>query len=809
MKFSEKWLREWVNPPISTEELVEQLTMAGLEVDKIEPVAIDFDKVVIGEIVSIKKHPDAKKLNICQVNIGKETLKIVCGANNVRPNMRVATALIGAKLGELEIKKSKLRNVNSLGMLCSAEELGLEEQSEGIMVLPNNAPIGDDLRQYLELEDVSIEIDLTPNRNDCLSIGGIAREVGVLTGVEVTTPNISSVSHLISNTFPIEVQVPQVCPRYVGRVIKDVDASVTTPIKIQERLRRSGIRSINIIVDITNYVLLELGQPMHAFDLERLTGGIQVRMARNSEALTLLNGQTVEMDDQTLVIADHQKPIAMAGVMGGQKTAVTETTQDIFLESAFFTPEQATGCARRYGLHTDSSHRFERGVDPQLQQSAIERATRLIVEVAGGQPGIVTNIVNETNLPSVAVIKLRRSRIRKVLGRKMRLRQRRIEYILTRLGMRFEHDVRMYHKRTGEVLHYPIFEGWKVTAPSFRFDINYEVDLIEEIARIVGYNNLPSQSLPVRLNIYPKPELTVEQIQTTLVQRDYQEAITYSFVDANMQNQINPDKANVAVSLANPIASDMSVMRNTLWVGLLQALIHNQKRQQNRVRLFETGIQFIQTETEEKLVLEEPIVAGIVSNTRFPLQWGEKEQAVDFFDVKADVETLLDLSNIDYHFVADNHPALHPGQTAAIYCGEEKIGLLGALHPNLMQTFELIAPVYLFELQLNALCQYKVPQFKEISKYPSMRRDIAVVVSEKVTASQLLQCIKNSDINSLVDIQLFDVYQGEGIESTKKSIAIGLMFQDHTRNLIDSEVDVLVEKILNVLEQTLEAQLRK
>ena len=814
MKFSENWLREWVNPTLSTDELVQQLTMAGLEVDRVEPVAPPFSKVVVGEVISAKVHPNAnKKLSICQVNVGRKgPLKIVCGANNVQAGIRVPTALIGARLGENKIKKTKLRGVPSFGMLCSAEDLGLVESSDGLILLPNDAPIGEDIRRYLQLEDVSIEIDLTPNRGDCLSLYGIAREVGVLTRLDISVPNCSPVAATIDDTFPMEVQARKACPRYVGRVIKNINTSASTPVWIQERLRRSGLRSISAVVDVTNYVLLELGQPMHAFDLNCLSGGIQVRMALAAESLTLLDGQTVQLDEQNLVISDHKRPLAMAGIMGGQASAVTSETQDIFLESAFFAPKLVASGARRYGLHTDSSHRFERGVDPQLQRRAMERATALLLDIVGGQPGPVIDIINEATLPVTPVIKLRRSRIKRLLGRTLRLRQKKIEDIVSRLGMQFERIFRTHHLKNDSLLLKPKLEGWEVQTPSFRFDISLEADLIEEVARVHSYNKLPSVAPRSCLNLSYQPKVTLESIQEVLVQRDYQETITYSFVDPVLQAKLNPDLDSI--TLANPIASDMAVMRTTLWFGLLQSLLYNQKRQQSRVRLFESGLRFVQS--KEQGLQQEPMIAGVVTGTRWSEQWGQASQTIDFFDVKADVEALLSLTwdrytggGKIYRFVPNTHSALHPGQAAAIYCGDELIGLMGAVHPSLIQTLELTPPVYLFELRLAPLCQTEVPKFKEVSKYPSIRRDIAVVVSDEVSADQLLDCIRDKNIEMLTDLELFDVYQGKGIESGQKSLAIELIFQAEKRNLTDQEVDTVVGQVLSTLEQHLGAQLRK
>jgi phenylalanyl-tRNA synthetase beta chain len=784
MKFSENWLRELVNPSISREELVAQLTMAGLEVDGVEPVAAVFNKVVIGEIISIDPHPDAKKLQICTVNIGdEEPLTIVCGAANVHVGMRAPTALIGARIGKIKIKKSKLRGVLSYGMLCSAEELGLADSSEGLMSLANDAPLGEDLREYLKLDDVSFDVDLTPNRGDCLSVAGIAREVGVLTRTAVNYPKISNITASITDSFLVDIQADKACPRYVGRIIKNIDAKAATPLWMQERLRRSGLRSISAVVDITNYVLLELGQPMHAFDFNSLSGGIQVRMATAGESLTLLDEQTVKLDEQTLVIADHKQALAIAGVMGGQASAVTDSTTDIFLESAFFAPEYAAGCARRYGLHTDSSHRFERGVDSQLQVDAIERATELLLEIVGGEAGVVIEKVADT-LPVASNIELRAHHIKRILGKSFEAKD--ITDIFTRLGMKIEGDD----------------SSWQIQAPSFRFDVSIEADLIEELARLYGYNNLPSQAPKSRLIMHSSSNRTVNQLKDVLVQRDYQEAITYSFVDSKLQTQLNPELK--AINLANPIASDMAAMRTSLWSSLLPAVQYNQKRQQSRVRLFETGRRFIQSQTEG--LLQELMIAGVVTGTRFAEQWGAVSQAVDFYDVKSDIEALLNADDIDFR--ADTHPALHPGKTAAIYRGDEYIGIIGAAHPSLIKQLDLITPVFLFELKLAPLLQNKPHKFQELSKYPNIRRDIAVIVPQDVTAIQLMDCIKETAPEILIEWQLFDVYQGDKIDSNKKSLAIGLIFQAFSRNLIDQDVETVVEQLLNTLETKLGAKLR-
>ncbi|MCK5876186.1 MAG: phenylalanine--tRNA ligase subunit beta [Candidatus Marithrix sp.] len=801
MKFSKNWLKKWVNPSISTDELMARLTMAGLEFDGIEPVAVKFSKVVIGEVVAVESHPNAKKLSICKVNVGEDEpiLNIVCGASNVNIGIKVPTALIGAEIKELKIEKSELRGISSYGMLCSAKELGLEEHSAGIMLLPKNAPTGADVYQYMELDDFVIEIDLTPNRGDCLSIEGIAREVVALTKAKLTYLDCSPVNSKIQDTLPVNGH--ELCPHYVGRVIKNINIKAITPIWMLERLRRGGIRSVNAVVDITNYVLLELGQPMHAFDLDCLSEGIQVRMANSGETLTLLDDQTIDLDEQTLVISDHTKPLALAGIMGGKDSGMNNKTNNIFLESAFFAPISISSTARRYKLHTDSSHRFERGVDPQLQRRAMERATALLIRIVGGQPGPVLETIDDT-MVAAPVIELRSSKIKRLLG--VKIKSTEIVRILTSLGMTVTpqspilSDTNFKLPLSTEKIEELV---WEVCPPSYRFDVNLEVDLIEELARIFGYDKIPSKMMKSNLTLTPQPTLALEQLQAILVQRNYQEAITYSFIDAKLQAQLDPEAK--LIELANPLAKDMAVMRTTLWAGLLPIIQYNQKRQMNRVRLFETGLRFVQSEKLQ----QEQMLAGAVSGIRWSEQWGEPSQQIDFFDVKSDVEAIIAHTNC--RFVPANHPALHPGQTAAIYCDDEQIGWLGALHPSLINDFELQAPVYLFELKLLPLHKVILPQFKEISKYPSIRRDLALVVSKDVNISQLQTCIWQMKIETLIDLQLFDVYQGKGIAPDQKSLAIGLLFQSESRNLTDSEIDNIINQVVNKLEQTLGAKLRK
>ena len=790
MKFSEQWLREWVNPAVSTDELSEQLTMAGLEVDAAEPAAADFQGVVVGEVLGVAPHPDADKLRVCQVGVGEgEPLNIVCGAANVREGLRVPTAVVGARLpGEFKIKKAKLRGVESRGMLCSAKELGLAETSEGLMELPADAPVGRDIRDYLALDDTCIELGLTPNRGDCLSIGGVAREVGVVNRCEARGPEIPEIASACDATHEVEIEAGADCPRYVGRVIQGIDIAAHTPIWMQERLRRSGIRSLGPLVDVTNYVLLELGQPMHAFDLAKLRGPIRVRRGNAGEKLELLNETTIEVDGETLVIADDRGPVALAGIMGGSETAVDDRTDTIFLESAFFTPETIAGRARRYGLHTDSSHRFERGVSPDLQRRAVERATALLLDIVGGEPGPVVEAGDASHLLVRSAVTLRQARLSRVLG--VDIPADEVTEILQRLGM----DV------VAE-------EGlWSVTPPPFRFDIAMEEDLIEEVGRIYGYNRLPSAPPGGGPSMGSVREARVgtAAVRAALTQRGYHEAITYSFVDPKLQSTLDPDGEGIA--LANPISADMSVMRTGLWPGLVQALRYNVNRQQPRVRLFEIGLRFRGEATNIK---QERVLGGAIYGSAAPEQWGERGRPVDFYDIKGDVEALLALGDAaSFGFEAASHPALHPGQSARILRDGEPVGWLGSLHPTVERSLELPGRTFVFEVQLAALEQGQVPKFGELSKFPAIRRDLAIVLDESVAAEQVLSCVTASAPETLIDLKLFDVYQGEGIDSGRKSLALGLTLQANYRTLTDSEVDAAIEKIVQALNAQLGATLR-
>jgi len=793
VKFSEKWLREWVNPPLSTDDLVSQITMAGLEVDGVEPVADKLSQVVVGEIVDTKPHPNADKLQVCLVSKGDETVQVVCGAPNARVGIKVPFALVGAKLDDFKIKKAKLRGVESFGMLCSERELGLSDQHEGLMELPADAPLGSDINDYLGLEDVVIEVDLTPNRSDCLGMVGIAREVGLMNNLDVCSPEISAVPEVISDKVAVNLAAGTHCPRFVGRVLKGVNLSVQSPLWLVEKLRRSGIRAIDPVVDVTNYVMLELNQPMHAYDYDKLTGDITVRAAKPAETLTLLNGSQIALAEGSLLITDDSGPIGLAGIMGGASTAVSDSTQDIYLEAAFFAPIAIAGRARGYGLHTDAGHRFERGVDYNGQVTAIERATQLIASIAGGVAGPVVDTVNEAELPSVNRVRLRAARVERVLG--MAIDAADIENILKRLEFIFEAD----QSSDGA--------AWWVDSPSHRFDITIEADLIEEISRIIGYDALPVTRPVAKVAMIPQSERvkTLGVLKQSLVSRGYAEAITYSFVDSGLQSLLAP--MDQAVALKNPLSSEMNVMRASLLPGLLSAVAHNQNRQQLDIRLFEVGMVFRNNEKAMTLdnIHQHQKIAMVITGRRFPERWSHEGHNVDFFDLKGDLQGLI---GDRLMFDAAAIPGLQAGQSAMLSVAGQTIGFMGLLEPGSTKAFQLKAPVFVAELDL-ALAQARlVPDVLEISKYPEVRRDIAILVARNVSAQALRQDIEASAGIGLINLKLFDVYMGEGIDPDKKSVGLGLTFQHPSRTLTDDEVNTAMAEVVSSLSRRFEAELR-
>ena len=792
MRFSEQWLRELVPLKVNSERVLEQLNLLGLEVDAAEPAAPAFSNVVVARIVEIEPHPDADRLRVCKVDAGGgRLLQIVCGASNAAQGLIAPLALEGAVLPNgMKIKKGKLRGVESFGMLCSEEELGLAESADGLLELPQDAPIGKNVRDYLKLDDVCIEIDLTPNRGDCLSVRGVARELAVKNELVHSFAKVESVKPQIDDTFPVKLTAPQACPRYAGRVIRGIDARVSTPVWMVEKLRRSGVRSISPAVDVTNYVMLELGQPMHAFDLNKLKGGINVRLAKDGEKLLLLDGTDASLYEGSLVIADSDGPCALAGIMGGELSAVTEGTKDIFLESAHFAPTAILGWPRRYSLHTDSSQRFERGVDPELQVYAIERATELLLEIVGGQPGPVIDVAAAEHLPKKSEVFLRKTRIEKVLG--YCIDDSTVESILSGLEVRVT----------------AAEGGWYVLPPSHRFDLNIEVDFIEELARIYGYEKAPRKVpafAPEELRESEKI-IPLDVLRNCLVDRGYHEIVSYSFIDPSLHQAVDPDCTPMVLS--NPISSELSVMRTNLFSGLLSTLKYNLYRQQKQLSLFETGLRFQQKGNELR---QESVIAGLRYGNRRTEAWNTEADPLDFYDIKGDVECLLNLSGgrQPVEFKSGRHTALHPGQTAEIYLDGRVIGYMGAAHPDVERALDIQGPVYLYELLLLPLLNASVPAFQAISKFPGIRRDISIEVNQGYSWQSVEDCIRRAAPNALKEVRLFDVYTGKGVTSGRKSFAIGLILQEISRTLTDEEIESAVGGILKSLQDQLGASLRE
>ncbi len=784
MKFSENWLRTYVNPALTSEALGHVLTMAGLEVEALEPVAPAFTQVVVGEVKSLAKHPDADRLNVCQVDVGAASpLQIVCGAANVRVGAKVPCALVGAALPKMAIKQAKVRGVESFGMLCSEQELGLAEASSGLLLLPSDAPVGASIRDYLALDDQLFTLKLTPNRSDCLSVTGIAREVAAVTGDALALPASAPIPPAHNASLAVDVQAPAACPLYCGRVVQGVNAQAPTPRWMVQRLERSGLRSVSVVVDITNYVLLERGQPLHAFDLAKLDGGITVRMANAGEQIKLLNDQTAILEPDMLVISDRQRAVALAGIMGGAETAVDDSTRDIFLESAFFSVDTIVGRARRLGLSTDSSHRFERGVDYAATRACLERATQLIVEICGGAAGPITEAVSA--LPVRSPIRLRLDRARKVLG--VDLTRDDLQTLFGRLQFALETQG----------------DDFLVTPPSYRFDLAIEEDLIEEVARLYGYDNIPATAPSGRLAILPRSdaERPAAQLRERLVTRDYQEVITYSFVEPawelDFAGNANP------VPLKNPIASHLSVMRSTLLGGLVASLRYNLSRKQERMRIFEIGRVF---HAGQAGIQQPTYLAGLSYGTAQPEQWGAASRSVDFFDAKGDLEALLWPTSATFERAA--HPALHPGQSARVLLDGAPIGWIGALHPKWVQQYELPQAPMVFELEMGALCAPHLPKFVEISKFQLVRRDIAVIVDENTVSSNMLSALREAAPEQVVELAIFDLYNGKGIDYGKKSIAFKILLQDTQKTMTDPEVDGVVTRLTQVLSDRFGAKLR-
>lgn len=790
MKFSENWLREFVNPDVDSETLMHQLTMAGLEVDGNEPACSTFDGLVVAEVRSVSKHPDADKLHICEVDCGeKELLTIVCGAPNVREGLRTVLARVGATLADNpRLKAVALKGVTSYGMLCSAAEIGLGEGNDGIIELSRSEDVGKSLTDIIDINDIIIDVSLTPNRGDCFSLKGIAREVAVFNNVDLADLEIEPVKVTSKTSRNIKLSAKADCPHYVGRIIENVDASVKTPLWMSEKLRCSGVRSINVIVDITNYVMLELGQPMHAFDNDLLKGDINVRYPNGNEKVKLLDESEHELKSDTLLISDDSGPLAMAGIMGGFDSAVTTESKNIFLESAFFLPVSIIGKSRQYGLHTESSHRFERGVDPQLQEKAIERASQLILQLCGGEAAPVVEITSDEDMPKNDQVILRKSQIKRVLG--IDLDDQFVTDTFSKLEMNVD-----YKKNQ-----------WFIIPPSHRFDIKLEVDLIEELARIYSYDAInvatPSNNLAMR-----KPDsfhASVKQLREILINNDYQEVITYSFIDPEVDKVLSNKEKKLV--LANPIAPELSQMRSSLITGLLNSLKYNIKRQQERVRLFETGLIF---EGCEELK-QDYHIAGLCYGNSHEKQWGINNSSIDFYDLKNDVMTLL-TATVEMErteFKRSELEILHPGQAVDVLIDNVKAGYFGQLHPKIAAKLDLKGNIYLFDFQVKYLDKKNVVKFHPISKFPSVKRDISIIIDEEIPLSEVITSIKSNATEALSNLELFDVYQSEGIEKKKKSLALGLTFQVTSSTLTDVEVESIIGNVIDGLYNKFGAKLR-
>ncbi len=792
MKFSENWLRSHVPTTVSRDELSAVLTAIGLEVEEVDALGDGLQHVVVAKIISAERHPEADRLQICQVDAGQgEHLQIVCGAPNARPGLVAPLAMVGAQIGELKIKPAKLRGVESNGMLCSAKELGLDTDASGLFELPDDALIGQTLVEYLGLPDASIEIKLTPNRADCFSIRGIAFDVAAACASEVVPFDAAPVAAVGTRELSIQLDAGAEAPRYVGRVIEGVNARAATPLWMAERLRRSGVRPVSLLVDVTQYVMLELGQPMHAFDLGALQGSIGVRRSRAGETLKLLDGRDAALDDSFLLVTDADRPIALAGLMGGFDTRVTDETTNVFLEAAHFAPAAIMGRGRKLGLHTDAGHRFERGVDPVLPRTAIEYATRLILDLAGGTPAPVTEAVREADLPATATIGLRRARIARVLG--IQIADADVERILRALGM----DV------TATV------EGWQVIAPSRRFDVAIEEDLIEELARIHGYEQIPT-TLPggaSRIAMPTETRLDELSVRRQLVARDLQETINYAFVDAALLAQWQLSEGLVA--LANPLSAELAVMRPSLLPGLVATLGRNAARQLGRVRLFELGRVFHQQAGEgQPAPLETQRVAAAICGDADTQQWGLPTRKVDFHDLKGDLESLAAASGAALEFKPSQRPYGHPARSAEVYRDGVSLGWIGQIHPRLAKAMDIDVDVVAFELDLAPLAARALPRATELSRFPSMRRDLAFLVPEAAAWADLEATLRRAVGPLLREVTLFDRYVGQGVEPGFKSLAMGLILQDKSRTLTDRDVDAVVAEAVSAMEREHHARIR-
>jgi len=791
MKIVESWLREWVDPELETEELGHQLTMLGHEVDDVSLEGSGIGDVIIAEVVDCKKHPDADRLSVCKVSDGSgDVIDVVCGAPNARKGIKSPLAKPGVRLPNgLKLRKSKIRGVVSNGMLCSATELGLGEESDGIIELSADAPVGSSLVEFLKLPDAVFDLDLTPNRGDCFSVLGIARDISALTGAPLKSASVEPVAATIKDSQKVELVEPAGCPRFAGRLIRGIHPDAKSPVWMTERLRRAGIRAISPVVDITNYVMLELGQPLHAYDGQRLNGPIRPRLALAGEGVTLLDGKEVVLNTDTLIITDDSGPIGIAGIMGGLSTAVTEDTTDVFFEAAYWPPDFMAGRARNYGMHTDASLRFERGVDPEGQGRAVERATQLLLEISGGEAGPLIVETASDNLPERDAILLRSERLNRLLG--LAIDQKTVTRILDGLQLAVEAEG----------------DNWKVIPPSHRFDIAIEADLIEEVARIHGYDSIPETTASAKepLESVTESRIELERTAEILIARDYQEVVTYSFVDAEANTAFTGAESELVLS--NPISSEMSVMRASLWPGMVAAAAANVARQRDRVRIFEASKSFHGRAGKHSEVVR---IAGLVTGPVVPEQWGSHSENADFFDIKADVEALLSLAaNADeLSFRPATHVALQAGQAAEICRGGEVIGVVGKLHPRLAKRYDLKRPTFLFELDADKTLATKAPMAQAVSRFPAIRRDIAIIVDDKVSASDLVATVAAADPDLIKDVRIFDIYKGAGIEAGRKSVAIGLILQETSRTLTDDDADVVMAATISNLKDKFAAELR-
>ena len=818
MQFSESWLRQYVNPSLDSDGLGHAMTMAGLEVEEQYSVAPAFTKIVIAQILSAEQHPDADRLRVCKVDAGTgQELQIVCGAPNARPGIKIPCALVGAELPPAEaggkpfmIKVGKLRGVESQGMLCSGRELGLGDDHEGILELPTDAPVGKDIREYLNLDDQIFVIKLTPNKADCLSLMGMAREVSAITGAALCVPKWTVPVASINDKLKVAVENKDLCGRFAGRVIRGVNPQAKTPDWIVQRLARAGQRSISALVDLSNYVMLEMGQPTHVFDIDKLEGDITVRWAKAGETLELLNGQTVTLQgpdsagkmQEAGVVADQKGPVALAGIMGGNHCAVSDSTKNIYVEAAYWLPSAIQGRTRRFNFSTDAAHRFERGVDPQNTVNCLEYLSSLILEVCGGQAGPVDDQI--LNVPERNAVKLRLARAEKVIG--IPLTQEVVADVFQRLGFEF--------KQEGDVL--------IVTPPSYRFDIEIEEDLIEEVARMYGFENIPDQPPVASLKMSAKAEAKrgIHLLRQRFALQGYQEAVNFGFTDLDSEKRLTGITEKDVIAVLNPIASQYGVMRSTLWGGLLTNLKANLNRGAGRVRLFEAGRVFKRDSGIQELAgqvagFHQPQkIGGLAYGSFVPEQWASTTRAVDFFDVKGDLERVLD----PLHFVTEaaQHPALHPGRSAQVLLktnqGTVLIGWIGELHPGLQQAYELPQAPVLFELDLEPIRELGLPMPKELSKFPAVQRDLALVVKQNISAQSLLDAMAASMQNFIRTIELFDEFKPKAGSSSmaddEKSLAFRVTLLNPNETLQDPQIDAVMAALLGAVEKKCAARLR-